>query len=785
MAAKEPGKIITFYSYKGGTGRSMAMANLAWILASQGKRVLTLDWDLEAPGLHRYFYPFLLDKDLMYSDGLIDFVIKFAEAAATPDAAPLVEKAGSKKESRKTKEQPESDKEKEVDKDWYKPYANILRYASSLNWQFANGGTIDFIPAGRQGPSYSTRVNSFSWQAFYERIGGGTLLELAKEWMRAQYDYVLIDSRTGVSDTSGICTLQMPEMLVVCFTLNNQSIEGAAVVAESVAAGKLSKSNDNKILIFPVPTRVENSEKEKLELAREAAREKFDRFLWHIDADKRSAYWGDIEVAYVPFYAYEEILATFGDKPFQTTSILASTERMATYLTGVETQFQPVSESERQRILTQYSRQKKTRKGAGIRLTAPKFLFFLSYARSDNDAYVKKFYEDLSGELRRRLGYGAESVGFFDQPEMELGDQWSADLIEALQECQVLVPLYSPAYFRSAYCGKEFQIFLERGRAAASIQPDTEGRSAIVPIAWIPLRERMPIPQTAANIQYFTSGLTQEFMRKGVRRILKLYAQYRYEYEMFITELAETVIKTAESQVLPPLLNISSLENTANAFQESTSPSAIQPSARAGPRLVNFIYVVPSLDEIQHLYVSPNYYGERSGWDWKPFFPAANRPLGLIAQQVAAEADLMYYEIPYGPELVNQLREIEAKNNLAVMVVDVWAVLLSKYQELLVQFDQQNFLNLAVLVVRNSEDPELQASWLKLEQTLLMTFRYHGFSKSNSLWRLVSSMEEFRSSLSEVLALTRMKIMDFGSIARPLEAASQIERPEILGPGRR
>jgi MinD-like ATPase involved in chromosome partitioning or flagellar assembly len=28
------GEIITFYSFKGGTGRSMALANVAWILAS-------------------------------------------------------------------------------------------------------------------------------------------------------------------------------------------------------------------------------------------------------------------------------------------------------------------------------------------------------------------------------------------------------------------------------------------------------------------------------------------------------------------------------------------------------------------------------------------------------------------------------------------------------------------------------------------------------------------------------------------------------------------------------
>lgn len=32
------GRVVTFYSYKGGTGRTMALANIAWILASNGYR---------------------------------------------------------------------------------------------------------------------------------------------------------------------------------------------------------------------------------------------------------------------------------------------------------------------------------------------------------------------------------------------------------------------------------------------------------------------------------------------------------------------------------------------------------------------------------------------------------------------------------------------------------------------------------------------------------------------------------------------------------------------------
>ena len=213
------GTVITFYSYKGGTGRSMALANVAWVLAGNGYRVLMIDWDLEARGLHRYFRPFLRDIDLTETDGLIDFVTDFAAEAMTP------------------REQGAD----QLPADWYVPHANILRYGISIDpgealgdlWDFPENGRLDFIGAGRQGPSYSARVNSFD-SSFYDRLGGWTFFEAVRKQVKNEYDYILIDSRTGVSDTSGICTVQLPDALVVCFTLNGQSIEGASAVAESV-----------------------------------------------------------------------------------------------------------------------------------------------------------------------------------------------------------------------------------------------------------------------------------------------------------------------------------------------------------------------------------------------------------------------------------------------------------------------------------------------------------------------------------------------------------------------
>jgi cellulose biosynthesis protein BcsQ len=335
-ANSAPGKIITFYSYKGGTGRSMALANVAWVLASRGRRVLTVDWDLEAPGLHRYYYPFLADKELTTSEGIIDLMINFECEALTP-----------------------LEEGQTLAQDWYKPHADILPYVASLKWEFPGKGTLDFIPAGQQGDYYSSRVTSFNWQNFYDNLGGGVFLEAVKERMREEYDYILIDSRTGVSDASGICTVQMPDALVVCFTLNHQGIEGASAVAASVYEQR--RRAEPGVQIFPVTMRVENGEKDKLELRREYARERFKLFPTHVPHEKLDDYWGGVEVIYVPYYAYEEILAPFADKRGQTVSLLASVERLTAYLTqddpqGEVTSLNPPPEAERRRVLAAYAR---------------------------------------------------------------------------------------------------------------------------------------------------------------------------------------------------------------------------------------------------------------------------------------------------------------------------------------------------------------------------------------------------------------------------------------------
>ncbi|HEU5109299.1 MAG TPA: FxSxx-COOH system tetratricopeptide repeat protein, partial [Micromonosporaceae bacterium] len=315
--ARPLGRVTTFYSYKGGTGRTMALANVAWLLASNGYRVLTVDWDLESPGLHRYYHPFLRDKELRGSEGVMDLVQRFADAMLRSDGDPH-----------------RSD------------LTQIREYAVSLAWDFPGGGVLDFVPAGRQDDAYARKVSTFDWDSFWSRRRGGVFIDELREEMRRQYDFVLIDSRTGTSDTAGICTIQLPDTVVNCFTLNKQSIDGAVAIANSIL-----RQSRGAMTVYPVPTRIESGEKLKLDRGRAYSRRGFAPLLASLAGEDPDAYWAAVEIPYEPYYAYEEVLAVFGDRPRQENSLLARYQRLAARLAGHDCPPPQLTEAERTRIL--------------------------------------------------------------------------------------------------------------------------------------------------------------------------------------------------------------------------------------------------------------------------------------------------------------------------------------------------------------------------------------------------------------------------------------------------
>jgi len=395
------GRVITFYSYKGGTGRTMAMANTAWILASNGYRVVVIDWDLEAPGLHRFLAPALADPDQKTTTGLMDFLMEYVRAAtrgSTEDAS----------------------------EPWYEPYTSIMRFVQPVNTGFARG-RLDMIGAGRQNDEYAERVNLFDWRSFYERFQGRGFLDAVFAKLREKYDFILIDSRTGVSDTSGICTVHLPDALVVMFTLNVQSIEGASAVALDAR-----RQRDNRLEVYPVPTRIEVSELDRLQAARVVARARFAPIVKGLDTTATD-YLVAMEVPHVAYYLYGEQLAAVvegGRAPV----LLGRYEKLAAYVSGGKvTQLGLLPDKELDAARARF-RSGGAPGGVPIKASAvsKRYDVFLSYARRDEAVALR-----IREELRNLMSV------FVPTQDIKPGESFHQAIREAIASSAAVVALFT------------------------------------------------------------------------------------------------------------------------------------------------------------------------------------------------------------------------------------------------------------------------------------------------------------------------------------------------------
>ena len=185
--------VTTFYSFKGGVGRSMALVNVAVELAQRGRRVLAVDFDLEAPGLDTFDLPRPEGVKL----GLVDFV---GEYLAT-GRAPAVDK-----------------------------------FIFESQGVGGNEGGLWIMPSGAHLDSYASSLASIDWGELYDRYDGYLLFEdLKEQWKHfIRPDYVLIDSRTGHTDVGGICTRQLPDAVAILFFPNDQNLRGLIKVVNDI-----------------------------------------------------------------------------------------------------------------------------------------------------------------------------------------------------------------------------------------------------------------------------------------------------------------------------------------------------------------------------------------------------------------------------------------------------------------------------------------------------------------------------------------------------------------------
>jgi cellulose biosynthesis protein BcsQ len=343
---RQPGKVVAFYSFKGGTGRSMALANAACLLAARSSRpVLVVDWDLEAPGLHRYFGRELFkafkgsEQAQRSFPGLIDLFMELRGLlSAHSPQAPAEEESAAKLLERVAIE------------DFVIP---------------TDRPNLHLLKAGAFDDEYAAKVSGFDWQAFY--ASAPSLLRALSERLATLYEWVLIDSRTGLTDTSGICTMLMPETLVVVFTPNRQSVEGAIDLVRQAAKHRSGSDDLRPLIVYPLPSRIEASEPALRSLWRHGGSrsdvpgyqvgfEQAFAEIYQLDRCDLTGYFDEVQVQHVPRYAYGEDIAVLAEESRDRFSLTRSFERFVDRLaagplpweeTGQDVRAEPVPDIDR------------------------------------------------------------------------------------------------------------------------------------------------------------------------------------------------------------------------------------------------------------------------------------------------------------------------------------------------------------------------------------------------------------------------------------------------------
>jgi MinD-like ATPase involved in chromosome partitioning or flagellar assembly len=202
-------QFITFYGYKGGAGRSLLAANVAATLAISGKNVLLVDWDLEAPGIGDFldlaglsFTP----ERWRVSPGLFEVLANCADTSPDADLLEVIRKT-----------------------------LNANDGPSAINKvDFPHGfgpaaGSLGLLgPGQQQGQNFDFALSLMSadWNRFFDSHGPEFHHAFRSVMEELKYDFVIIDTRTGMNLSALVVLRNLSDKLFFVSTKTFQALEG-------------------------------------------------------------------------------------------------------------------------------------------------------------------------------------------------------------------------------------------------------------------------------------------------------------------------------------------------------------------------------------------------------------------------------------------------------------------------------------------------------------------------------------------------------------------------------
>lgn len=207
----DPPIVASFYSLRGGVGRSTALAYTAYLLASAGRKVVCIDMDLEAPGLTALFGK---EKEIEEGMGLVHLLIAIDQC-----------------------EKPDITK-------------HLLRVSETYD--------LYCLPAGNIDANYARILRFIDPESWY-RVDRNPLRELM-DALRKDLpfipDVILLDARTGITQLSGPVLFDLSDMSIIVFFPHPQTETGTEALVKALLAAKTRRdfAPEIRFLVSPIPS---------------------------------------------------------------------------------------------------------------------------------------------------------------------------------------------------------------------------------------------------------------------------------------------------------------------------------------------------------------------------------------------------------------------------------------------------------------------------------------------------------------------------------------------------
>ncbi|MEV5958827.1 TIR-like protein FxsC [Streptomyces sp. NPDC051987] len=411
---------------------------------------------------------------------------------------------------------------------------------------------------------------------------------------------------------------------------------------------------------------------------------------------------------------------------------------------------------------------------AGSRVPHERPYFFLSYAHTpqwslgsgDPDHWVRVLFNDLCSHIMALTDLPAGSPAGFMDREMRSGEGWPEKLSENLAAARVFVPLFSPRYFSSEMCGREWYAFHER-----MLQARTTGGapvSAIVPALWTHVDMR-DVPDSVRHIHVENMSSGGRYLNNGIYGLIKL-SRLRDEYEETVFRLAERIVQAAHESQLPP----------GRPRDYESTPSAFKPRG-TGPRHIRLTVLAPTRDTVP-ADRDARPYGD-DALDWNPYPTESTRALASHAEELIRSLDYRVTVSDFDDENLS-VGPDEAPAP-TILLVDQWALGDEERRRRLRTFDAYARPWVSPIVPRSRTDLQNHGEQGRrlaeeLERVMPTALERARHSDIRIAVNGVPTLMSFTRVLPEVVAHTTQQFLENAEVRLP--SAPPVPRPRLADP---